>query len=111
MKYSKSEVFNAVVFKVGSKMQGGPEAEGFHKEIAGCIESGKKNVIMDLSDVKYVSSTGMGIMVRALTTLRNNEGDLKLAGLSTKVEGLLSITKFSDIVENYATVEEAANSF
>ena len=111
MKYSKSDVYNAVVFKVGSKMQGGPEAEDFHKDIADCIETGKKNVIMDLSDVKYVSSTGMGIMVRALTTLRNNDGDLKLAGLSTKVEGLLSITKFSDIVENFPTVEEAANSF
>ena len=111
MKFTTSEVYNAVVFKVAKKLQGGPEAQHFHDTLKEYMDAGKVNFIMDLSDVTYVNSTGMGILVRGLTTLKNAGGDLKLAGMSTKVQGLLSITKLSSVFTYYDSVEEAAKSF
>jgi len=67
--------------------------------------------VIDLSKVGFVNSSGLGILISGLTTMRNGGGDLKLASISSKVEGLLSITKLNQIFEQHPSVEEALNSF
>ena len=111
MAFKKVEVYNAVVIEVKGKLEGGPEAAEFHEMIDSAIESGKKHVIIDMQNVKFVNSTGLGILVRGYTTLKNAGGDMKLAAISDKVQGVLSITKLSTVFTYYESVEEAANSF
>ena len=111
MKFVTKEVFNAKVIEVKGKLEGGPKAEEFHNILQETIAANKKNVIVDLSDVSYVNSSGIGIIVRGFTTMKNAEGDMKLAGISDKVSGVLAITKLNSVFEQYPNVEEAAKSF
>ena len=90
---------------------GGPDAVDFHNKISEYLESGKKNIILEMSDVKYVNSSGIGNIVRAFSTVKEAGGKLKLAGVSDKVEGVLSITKLLSIFELFNSVEDAAKSF
>jgi len=111
MKFIIDEVYNAKVITVKGKLRGGPEAEDFNNILQSTITNNKKNVVVDLSDVGYVNSSGIGILVRGFTTMKNAEGDLKLAGISDKVKGVLAITKLNSVFEQFPTVEEAAKSF
>jgi anti-anti-sigma factor len=57
-----------------------------------------------------MNSTGIGILIRTYTTLINNGGDLKLASLDDKIEGVLSITKLMQVLPEYKTIDEAIGS-
>jgi anti-sigma B factor antagonist len=74
------------------------------------IDQGKKHIVMDMSGVHYINSTGIGILISAYTTLINNGGDLKLASMDDKIEGVLSITKLMQVLPEYETVDEAIGS-
>ena len=111
MKFKVNEVYNAKVVEFKGKLKGGPDAEDFHNAIQTFLEEGRKNIIIDMSDVSFVDSAGLGILVRGYTTLKNAGGEMKLAGISNKVEGVLAITKLNSVFEQYKTVEEASNSF
>lgn len=111
MKFSSSENYNAAIIAFKGKLRGGPEAQKFQDHVAGLLEQGKKNIIVDMSDVKFVDSSGIGNIVRAFSTVKDAGGQLKLAGLTDKIQGLLSITKLNSVFEQYPTVEDASKSF
>ena len=111
MKFDVNEIYNAKVISIKGKLMGGPEAEEFQGLLQDSLSGNIKNVIVDLSDVKFVNSSGIGILVRGYTTMKNAEGDLKLAGISDKVSGVLSITKLDSVFEQYPSVDEAAKNF
>jgi len=111
MKFTTKDIYNAVVIKFKGQLVGGPEAEDFHKVLSDSIAAGKKNVIVDLSDVGFVNSTGIGIVVRGYTTMKEAGGALKLAGVTNKLEGLLSVTKLTSVFELHKDVDEASKSF
>ena len=58
-----------------------------------------------------MNSSGLGILIGGLTTMRNNGGDLKLAAPAEKVQNLLIVTKLITIFESFDTAEEAVASF
>lgn len=111
MKYSTSELYNAAVISFKGKLMGGPEAQDFHNTVSSFLAEGKKNIIVEMSDVKFVNSSGIGNIVRAFSTVKDAGGELKLAGVTDKIEGLLSITKLNSVFSQYPTVDEAAKSF
>jgi anti-sigma B factor antagonist len=61
--------------------------------------------------VEWMNSTGLGILISGLTTLRNNGGELKLACVTDKIQSLLTITKLITVFENFDTIEDAVKSF
>ena len=111
MKFSTSEKYNAAVISFKGKLMGGPEAQEFHDTLNNYLQAGKKNIIVDMSDVKFVNSSGLGNIVRGFSTVKDAGGHMKLAGVTDKIDGLLSITKLNSVFEQYPSVEEAANSF
>ena len=111
MKYNVKEVLGVEVVEFAGKLEGGPGASEFQDMIASKIDDGKKNFVVDLGDVKFVNSTGIGILIRSYTTLKNAGGDMKLAEVSDKVSGVLSITKLNTIFKFYDTVNDAVDSY
>jgi anti-sigma B factor antagonist len=71
------------------------------------INSGHNQIILDLSDVTYVDSTGVGILVSSFTTARRGGGDVKLVGLTKRVRELLQIVKLLTIFEVFESVDAA----
>lgn len=111
MKLSTREVSGLVVLEPKGKIMGGPDATLLHDQLHEFIHEGKKKVIIDLSKVDWMNSTGLGILISALTTLRNNQGELKLANVTDKIQSLLTITKLVTVFESHNSVEQAVASF
>jgi anti-sigma B factor antagonist len=109
--FKSNENYNSIIIKFDKKLVGGPEASKFHDFLSESLEAKKLNFILDMSGVKFVNSTGIGIIVRGFKTIKDAGGDMKLAGLSSKIEGVLSITKLTSVFSIYGTVEEAEKSF
>jgi anti-sigma B factor antagonist len=74
-------------------------------------DSGKTKILLNLADVPYVDSAGLGEIVRTYTTVSRKGGKLKLLNLTKKIQDLLSITKLLTVFETYEAEGEAVNSF
>jgi len=102
---------SVAVLTLSGKMMGGPETQAVHDHIKGLISDGIVNVVIDLGDVKWMNSSGMGILMASMTTLKNAEGKLALARVTEKVESLLIITQLIKVFSSFETVERAVASF
>jgi len=111
MKLTSREEGGVVILEPKGKIMGGPDATVLHDQLHDFIAQDKKKVVIDLSKVEWMNSTGLGILISGLTTLRNNGGELKLANVTDKIESLLTITKLITVFENYENVEDAVKSF
>jgi anti-sigma B factor antagonist len=111
MKLSAREVGELVILEPKGKIMGGPDATLLHDQLHDLIEQGRKKVVIDLAKVDWMNSTGLGILISALTTLNNNQGELKLANITEKIQSLLTITKLVTVFETYDSVDQAVASF
>ncbi len=111
MKLTTSEIGDVMVLEPKGKIMGGPDATVLHDKLHEFIDQNKKKVVIDLAKVDWMNSTGLGILISGLTTLKNNGGELKLANVTEKIQSLLTITKLITVFESYDTVEQAAASF
>ncbi len=104
------EKYNAVVVELKGNVMGGEDTKDFTETLHKLIDEGKKNVIVDLSAVKFMNSSGLGMLISGLTTMKKADGHLKLANVTDKIESLLIITKLITIFESYESVDEAVKS-
>jgi anti-sigma B factor antagonist len=70
-----------------------------------------KKIILNLEDVNYIDSSGIGELVSTYTTVTNNGGELKLLNLTKKIQELLQITKLLTVFQVFNDEQEALNSF
>ncbi|MBN2544005.1 STAS domain-containing protein [bacterium] len=111
MRLETGEQYNAVVITPKGKMMGGPDANKFHKTIKDFVDDKKTNIVVDLGNINWMNSSGLGILISSMTSVRNAGGDLVIARPSKKINTLLIITQLEKIFKSYDTVEEAVNSF
>lgn len=111
MNYSINERYNCIVIEFSGNLMGGPDANKFNEDLHDLIDQGKKEVVADVSDVKFMNSSGLGILIGGLTTMRNAGGDLRIAGADQRIESLLMVTKLITVFNSYRTVEEAVESY
>lgn len=111
MQFETHEIEDIVVVAISGDMMGGPGGSQFHGKLSELRDSGKQRVVADLSSVQLMNSSGLGMLIGALTTMRNAGGDLRLAAVTDRVESLLRITKLDDVFLHFSTVDEAVGSF
>jgi anti-sigma B factor antagonist len=107
----KEKIENHVaVLSLSGKMMGGPETTALHDHIRGLMNDGINKVVIDLHGVKWINSSGLGVLMAAMTTLKNSEGQMKLANVTEKVESLLMITQLMRIFETYDSIDRAVSA-
>lgn len=111
MKIKISEKYDAVIIQLKGNVMGGEDTKIFNESLHKLIEEGKKNVIIDLSNVKFMNSSGLGMLIGGLTTIKKADGRLVLAGVTEKIESLLIITKLITIFETAEDVDKAVKKF
>ena len=111
MKTKISERYSAVVIELKGNVMGGEDTKDFNDMLHKLIDEGKKNIVVDLHDVKFMNSSGLGMLIGGLTTVKKSEGTFRLSRVTDKIESLLIITKLITIFETYKTVDEAVASF
>ncbi len=111
MNYNVDERYNAVVLQLKGNVMGGPDGAKLHDQLHEMKEAGKKNVVVDLAKVKFMNSSGLGMLISGMTTMRNAGGDLRLARVADRIQSLLVITKLITVFKHFDSVDEAIESF
>ena len=111
MNYNVEERYNSVVITLKGNVMGGPDGAKLHESLHELKEQGKANVVVDLSKVKFMNSSGLGMLISAMTTMRNAGGDLRLANVADRIQSLLVITKLITVFKHFDSVDAAAASF
>jgi anti-sigma B factor antagonist len=75
------------------------------------IQAGAKKLVLNLGDVPYIDSAGLGEVVRTYTTVSRQGGTLKLLNLTKRIKDLLAITKLLTVFETFDTENDAVTSF
>jgi anti-sigma B factor antagonist len=75
------------------------------------LQAGKKNILLNLGDVSYVDSSGIGELVSSFTTVTNQGGQLKLLHLTKKLQELLAITKLLTVFDSFDEEAKAIGSY
>ena len=107
MKISISETDNAVIIQLEGEIMLGYEANDFHEAVRGSIEKNKKNIVVDMSAVKLISSWGIGILMYGYTTATNAEIKFKLAAVPKNISETFQKIKVDTIFKQFNSVEEA----
>jgi anti-sigma B factor antagonist len=89
----------------------GEGASLFRDTVRDLATKGNKKLLVNLNDVSYIDSSGIGEMVSGFTTVTNHGGQLKLLGLSKRVKDLLQITKLYTVFEVFDDEASAVRSF
>jgi len=111
MKYSMKEQFNCMVVDFKGNLMGGPNAESFRDDLHKLIDQDKTNVIANLGKVKFMNSSGLGILIGGLTTMKNAGGSLIICEADKKIQDLLVVTQLISVFQHYRTLDEAIEHY
>ena len=111
MKIKKNLSGDVMILSLSGKIMGGPDHEKFQTEIKTLIAEGQVDVLLNMSGVSWVNSTGLGILVTAFHTLKKNGGRLKICEVSDRIDNILNVTQLKLVFETYENCDEALASF
>jgi anti-sigma B factor antagonist len=110
MKLVQQNAGDLLILRIGGQLMGGPDADALRTTILSSIEQGNDKVLIDMSEITWVNSTGLGILITSHLAARAKGGSLKLVGVSKRIESILAVTRLSTVFEIYSTEEEARKS-
>jgi anti-sigma B factor antagonist len=111
MKVKQEESGEVVILRLGGKLMGGPDADSFQSTVKDLVGQGKTKILVDLSEISWVNSTGLGILISGYTTLKNAGGTLKLVGVNKRINQIFMVTKLHTIFEAFEEESAAVQSF
>jgi anti-sigma B factor antagonist len=111
MKFKTKEIKGVTVVELEGNVMGGPDASALNDFLHKLITEEKNYIVVDLKAVSFINSSGLGMLIGGLTTMRHSGGELKLARASKKVENLLEMTKLLKVFDLHKNVNNAIASF
>ncbi len=111
VKLSSRQVGDVTVIDAVGRITLGEGASTFRDTIKDLAAKGNQKILLNLSEVSYIDSSGIGELVSGFTTVTNHGGQLKLIGLTKRVKDLLQITKLYTVFEVFDDESSAVRSF
>jgi len=111
VKLTTRKVDDITVIDAVGRITLGEGSSSFRDTVRKLVAAGDKKIILNLADVTYIDSSGIGELVSAFTTVANQSGQLKLLNLTERIKGLLQITKLYTVFEVYDNEATAVRSF
>jgi anti-sigma B factor antagonist len=112
MKITTRDAGDVRILDISGKITLGEGTAALRNEVRNALKDGHKKILLNLSDVAYVDSSGIGELVSCYTTTVNQGGQLKLLNLTKKLQELLAITKLLTVFgHTYTDEREAVASF
>lgn len=102
---------NVIVLDLQGNIRLGESNVELHNILKFLVEKGERRVLLNLANVTYIDSSGLGELVAGFTTLQKSGGELKLLRLTERVRELMVITKLLTVFEVFDNEQEAVNSF
>jgi anti-sigma B factor antagonist len=99
MKVTTRHVDDVTILDLSGRITLGEGSVQLRDSVRDLLSKGSKHILLNLADVNYIDSSGIGELVSAYTTVRNQGGELKLLNLTKKVHDLLQITKLYTVFD------------
>jgi anti-sigma B factor antagonist len=99
MTISTREVSHVTIVDIHGRITLGDETGQLRDTVRQLITQGKKKIVLNLANVDYIDSSGVGELVSSFTTVRNAGGELKLLALTKKVQDVLYVTKLYTVFD------------
>jgi anti-sigma B factor antagonist len=111
MQIEERNVGDVVLLDLKGKITLGEGDELLKDKVNSLVNQGHKKIVLNLADVPYIDSAGLGEVVRTYTTVSRQGGNLKLLNLTKRITDLLSITKLLTVFETFDSENDAVRSF
>src|SRR5579871_1116615 len=111
MKASARQVESVTIVDLSGRIKLGEGSSELRSIVKDLLAKGQKNILLNLGDISYIDSSGVGELVSAFTSVRNQGGELKLLHLTKKVHDLLQITKLYTVFDVKDDEAEAIRAF
>jgi anti-sigma B factor antagonist len=111
MQIEERVVNDVTILDLKGKITLGEGDEALREKINNLISQNKKRILLNLAEVPYIDSAGLGEVVRTYTTVSRQGGQLKLVNLTKRITDLLSITKLLTVFEAFESETEALKSY
>jgi anti-sigma B factor antagonist len=99
------------LIKVKGALMGGDETDELRRAVAGYVDRQYQKLIIDLSGVTYLNSTGIGVLVSSHTSYSGRNWQIKLCGINKKIDNIFVITKLTLVFDVYESRADAVRSF
>jgi anti-sigma B factor antagonist len=111
MQIEERVVGNVTILDLKGKVTLGEGDEVLKDKINSLIQQDRKKILLNLENVPYIDSAGLGEIVRTYTTVSRQGGQLKLVNLTKRITDLLSITKLLTVFETFDAEQDALKSY
>src|SRR5271157_5757255 len=107
----EKEVSGVTVLQLIGRVTLGEESNQLRTKLKDILSQGKTQLVLDLAEITYIDSAGLGTLVAGYTSAQNQGANLKLANLTKRFREQLHITKLVTVFDVYDSVDEAVKSF
>lgn len=111
MKIKKRQEGEIMVLELSGKIMGGDDFDLFNNSIKDLVSEGFVDIVLNLKGVKWINSTGLGLMVSAYTSLVKQGGRMKVCEVSDRIDNILHVTQLELIFETFDKEADAMASF
>lgn len=111
MRIEEGTIDAVTVVKVHGDIVLNGSGQGLADRIRGLLDQNRRFLVLDLADVRYVDSGGLGELVASFSAATNRGGSIKLLGVTRRLNDLLVITKLLNVFECFDTQDDAVGSF
>lgn len=111
LKMSTREVKDIIIIDLSGQLTMGEASAAIRDEVRDEIGHGSKKILLNLAEVTYIDSSGLGELTSAYTSVKNRDGELKLLNLTKRVHDLMQITKLYTVFDVYDDEKKAIASF
>ena len=111
LKMTNREVDGVAVVALDGRIVLGEESAALRELVCDLLSKGHRKILLNLGDVNYIDSSGLGHLVSAFTSVRKQEGELKLLNLTNKVRDVMQITRLYTVFDIMDDEAVAVKSF
>ncbi len=111
IKLDVRQVGDVAVVDVAGRIILGEGSSALRDSLRDMVSKGQKKILLNLGEVSYIDSSGIGELVSGFTSVTNNGGQLKLLSLTKRVKDLLQITKLYTVFDVHESEASAVRSF
>jgi anti-sigma B factor antagonist len=111
LRMAERDVNGVTVLDIDGRIVLGEESNAFREKVKGLLASGKKKIVLNLQNVTYIDSAGLGTLVATFHSARSQGASLKLANLGAKFKEVLQVTKLMTVFDTYESESAAIQSF
>jgi anti-sigma B factor antagonist len=111
MKVKRIPREGVMVLEVSGKIMGGPDFDMFKGEVKELLDGGTRNIVLDLGDVPWINSTGLGILITAHHSIKAAAGTMKVCNVKDRVLSIFYVSQLERVFEVHPDRETAVASF